>query len=356
MLWQIVLEGLILFKDKILLITGGTGSFGNAVLKGFLDTDITEIRIFSRDEKKQDDMRKKYANSKLKFYIGDVRDYQSVLNATRGVDYIFHAAALKQVPSCEFYPLEAVKTNVLGTENVLEAAVQNEVKRVVCLSTDKAVYPINAMGISKAMMEKVIVAKSRNVDPRKTVICGTRYGNVMASRGSVIPLFVDQIRADKPLTITNPEMTRFMMTLASAVDLVLFAFEHGNNGDIFVQKAPAATIEVLAKALTGLLGKPEHPINIIGTRHGEKLYEALLSREEMLQAEDMGEYYRVPADNRDLNYGKYMEQGEQRLAEVEDYNSHNTARLDVKGMQQLLMKLSFMPAIVAGVNISAEEA
>lgn len=344
-----------MFTKKNLLITGGTGSFGNAVLKRFLDTDIAEIRIFSRDEKKQDDMRKRFSSPKLKFYIGDVRDYQSILNATRGVDYIYHAAALKQVPSCEFHPMEAVKTNVLGTENVLEAAIQNQVERVVCLSTDKAVYPINAMGISKAMMEKVMVAKSRNAGAR-TVICGTRYGNVMASRGSVIPLFVEQIRAGQPLTLTNPEMTRFMMTLADAVDLVLYAFEHGNNGDIFVQKAPAATIETLAKALTGLLGKPEHPINLIGTRHGEKLYEALLSREEMLCAVDMGDYYRVPPDLRDLNYGKYIDQGQAKLAEVEDYNSHNTERLDVAGMQKLLMKLAFMPAIIAGENISAEEA
>src|SRR5690606_33009160 len=287
-----------------LLITGGTGSFGHAVLKRFLKTEISEIRVFSRDEKKQDDMRKQYANSKLKFYIGDVRDYRSVLNASRGVDYIFHAAALKQVPSCEFHPMEAVKTNIIGTENVLEAAVQNEVRRVVCQSTDKSVYPINAWGISKAMMEKVMVAKSRNLDASKTVICGTRYGNVMASRGSVIPLFVDQIRAGKPLTITDPNMTRFMMTLADAVDLVMYAFEHGNNGDMFVQKAPAATVETLARALTDLLGKPEHPINVIGTRHGEKLYEALLSREEMVCAEDLGNYYRVPPDLRDLNYGK----------------------------------------------------
>ncbi|GAB8014171.1 polysaccharide biosynthesis protein [Escherichia coli] len=292
-----------MFKNKTLVITGGTGSFGNAVLKRFLDTDITEIRIFSRDEKKQDDMRKKYNNSKLKFYIGDVRDYNSVLNATRGADFLYHAAALKQVPSCEFHPMEAVKTNVLGTENVLEAAIANGIKRVVCLSTDKAVYPINAMGISKAMMEKVIVAKSRNLDSSKTVICGTRYGNVMASRGSVIPLFVDLIKAGKPLTITDPNMTRFMMTLEDAVDLVLYAFEHGNNGDIFVQKAPAATIQTLAIALKELLNAHEHPINIIGTRHGEKLYEALLSREEMIAAEDMGDYYRVPPDLRDLNYG-----------------------------------------------------
>ncbi|HFO6991777.1 TPA: polysaccharide biosynthesis protein, partial [Escherichia coli] len=284
-------------------------------LKRFLDTDITEIRIFSRDEKKQDDMRKKYNNSKLKFYIGDVRDYNSVLNATRGADFLYHAAALKQVPSCEFHPMEAVKTNVLGTENVLEAAIANGIKRVVCLSTDKAVYPINAMGISKAMMEKVIVAKSRNLDSSKTVICGTRYGNVMASRGSVIPLFVDLIKAGKPLTITDPNMTRFMMTLEDAVDLVLYAFEHGNNGDIFVQKAPAATIQTLAIALKELLNAHEHPINIIGTRHGEKLYEALLSREEMIAAEDMGDYYRVPPDLRDLNYGKYVEHGDRRISE-----------------------------------------
>lgn len=337
-----------MFKNKILLITGGTGSFGNAVLNRFLDTDIKEIRIFSRDEKKQDDMRKKYNNQKLKFYIGDVRDYGSILNATRGVDFIYHAAALKQVPSCEFHPMEAVKTNVLGTENVLEAAIANEVKRVVCLSTDKAVYPINAMGISKAMMEKVMVAKSRNVDTNKTVICGTRYGNVMASRGSVIPLFVDLIKADQPLTITDPNMTRFMMTLEDAVDLVLYAFEHGNNGDIFVQKAPAATIETLAIALKELLNKQHHPINIIGTRHGEKLYEALLSREEMIAAADMGDYYRVPPDLRDLNYGKYVEQGDRRISEVEDYNSHNTTRLDVEGMKKLLLKLSFIRALRAG--------
>lgn len=343
------------FDNKVLLITGGTGSFGNAVLKRFLESDIAEIRIFSRDEKKQDDMRKRFSSPKLKFYIGDVRDYRSVLNATRGVDYIFHAAALKQVPSCEFHPMEAVKTNILGTENVLEAAIQNEVKRVVCLSTDKAVYPINAMGISKAMMEKVMVAKSRNVDETKTVICGTRYGNVMASRGSVIPLFVEQIRADQPLTITDPNMTRFMMTLADAVDLVLYAFEHGNNGDLFVQKAPAATVETLARTLTALVGKPDHPINIIGTRHGEKLYEALLSREEMACAEDMGEYFRIPPDLRDLNYAKYIEHGQEKISRTEDYNSHNTERLDVAGMHKLLMKLTFMPAIQRGENIAAEE-
>ncbi|MEH6452564.1 MAG: polysaccharide biosynthesis protein [Psychromonas sp.] len=344
-----------MFDNKILFITGGTGSFGNAVLKRFLNTNIAEIRIFSRDEKKQDDMRKRYANPKLKFYIGDVRDYQSILNATRGVDYIFHAAALKQVPSCEFHPLEAVKTNVLGTENVLEAAIQNGVERVVCLSTDKAVYPINAMGISKAMMEKVMVAKSRNVDDAKTVICGTRYGNVMASRGSVIPLFVDQIRAGMPLTLTDPNMTRFMMTLADAVDLVLYAFEHGNNGDMFVQKAPAATVETLARALILLMDKPEHPIQVIGTRHGEKLYEALLSREEMACAEDRGQYFRVPPDLRDLNYGKFVEQGEEKISRTDDYNSHNTERLDVEGMQRLLLKLDFMRAIQRGEHATAEE-
>jgi UDP-glucose 4-epimerase len=346
---------LTIFNGKKLLITGGTGSFGNAVLKRFLDTDIAEIRIFSRDEKKQDDMRKHYANSKLKFYIGDVRDYQSVLNATRGVDYIFHAAALKQVPSCEFHPMEAVKTNVMGTENVLEASIQNGVKRVVCLSTDKAVYPINAMGISKAMMEKVMVAKSRGADDDKTVICGTRYGNVMASRGSVIPLFIQQIRDGKPLTLTDPNMTRFMMTLADAVDLVLYAFEHGNNGDLFVQKAPAATVEVLAKALTQMLNLPEHPIQVIGTRHGEKLYEALLSREEMACAEDRGEYFRVPPDLRDLNYAKFVEVGEEKISRMEDYNSHNTQRLDVEGMKQLLLKLEFMRAIQRGEFATPEE-
>ncbi|CAA0271622.1 NAD-dependent epimerase/dehydratase family protein [Acinetobacter baumannii] len=342
------------FKGKTLLITGGTGSFGNAVLKRFLETDIKEIRIFSRDEKKQDDMRKKYHSAKLKFYIGDVRDYNSILNATRGVDYIYHAAALKQVPSCEFHPMEAVKTNVLGTENVLEAAIQNHVKRVVCLSTDKAVYPINAMGISKAMMEKVMVAKSRNLEGLDTVICGTRYGNVMASRGSVIPLFVDQIRQGKPLTITDPNMTRFMMTLEDAVDLVLYAFEHGENGDIFVQKAPAATIAVLAEALKQLLNVEDHPISIMGTRHGEKAFEALLSREEMVHAFDQGDYFRVPADQRDLNYEKYVEDGDLKITEFEDYNSHNTTRLDVEGMKQLLLKLDFVRALTRGEYISPE--
>ena len=328
-------------KNK-LLITGGTGSFGNAVLERFLDTDIEEIRIFSRDEKKQDDMRQKFTSPKLKFYLGDVRDFDAVLTATRGVEYIFHAAALKQVPSCEFHPMEAVKTNIVGTENVLEAAIQNEVSRVVCLSTDKAVYPINAMGISKAMMEKVMVAKSRNVNSNKTVICGTRYGNVMASRGSVIPLFVSQIQTNLPLTITDPNMTRFMMSLAEAVDLVLYAFEHGNNGDLFVQKAPAATIQTLATALIEIAGKPDHPINIIGTRHGEKLYEALLSREEMAFAEDLGDYFRVPPDLRDLNYGKFIEQGEHSISQSDDYNSHNTSRLDVSEMIEKLGKLDFI--------------
>ncbi|MBC3242136.1 polysaccharide biosynthesis protein [Pseudomonas lurida] len=344
-----------MFDSKKLLITGGTGSFGNAVLKRFLDTDIAEIRIFSRDEKKQDDMRKRYVNSKLKFYIGDVRDYQSVLNATRGVDYIFHAAALKQVPSCEFHPMEAVKTNINGTDNVLEAAIQNGVSRVVCLSTDKAVYPINAMGISKAMMEKVMVAKSRNVDETRTVICGTRYGNVMASRGSVIPLFIEQFRKGNALSITDPNMTRFMMTLSDAVDLVLYAFKNGRNGDLFVQKAPAATVRTLALALTSMLGKPEHPIQVIGTRHGEKLYEALLSREEMACAEDMGDYYRIPPDLRDLNYSKFVEQGEERLSTMQDYNSHNTERLDVQGMQKLLLKLEFMHAVARGEDVTPEE-
>lgn len=338
-----------------LLITGGTGSFGNAVLKRFLDTDIAEIRIFSRDEKKQDDMRKHYANPKLKFYLGDVRNYQSVLNATRGVDYIFHAAALKQVPSCEFHPMEAVHTNIIGTENVLEAAVQNQVEKVVCLSTDKAVYPINAMGISKAMMEKVFVAKSRNLDATKTVICGTRYGNVMASRGSVIPLFIGQIREGKPITITDPNMTRFMMTLSDAVDLVLYAFEHGDNGDLFVQKAPAATVQTLAETLARMLGRPDHPIHVIGTRHGEKLYEALLSREERANAQDMGDYYRIPPDLRDLNYSKYVEQGEEKISHSEDYNSHNTERLDTAGMEKLLLKLDFMRAIQRGEAAQPEE-
>jgi UDP-glucose 4-epimerase len=342
-----------MFNNKKLLITGGTGSFGNAVLRRFIDSDLTEIRIFSRDEKKQDDMRQLYNNSKLKFYIGDVRDYSSVLNAMRGVDYVFHAAALKQVPSCEFHPLQATKTNVIGTENVLEAAIVCGVQRVICLSTDKAVYPINAMGISKALMEKVAVAKSRNSN--STIICVTRYGNVMASRGSVIPLFVDQIRAGKSITVTDPNMTRFMMTLNDAVDLVLYAFTNGKPGDIFIQKAPAAKIDTLAYALTDLMGVPDHQVNIIGTRHGEKLYETLLSREEMVAAEDMGDYYCIPPDLRDLNYGKFVEQGEERISHTEDYNSHNTDRLDVEGMKALLMELSFMQAAARGEYVDPEE-
>ncbi len=340
-------------QDKTLLITGGTGSFGNAVLRRFLHSDLREIRILSRDEKKQDDMRKRYGSDKLKFYLGDVRDYQSVLAAVRGADFIFHAAALKQVPSCEFHPLEAVKTNVLGTENVLEAAISCGVQRVICLSTDKAVYPINAMGISKAMMEKVAVAKSRSSSD--TVICVTRYGNVMASRGSVIPLFVDQVRAGRPLTVTDPNMTRFMMTLDDAVDLVLYAFQHGNPGEIYVQKAPAATIETLCKAMVDVMRVPSHEIRVIGTRHGEKLFEVLLSREEMAASRDLGGYFCVPPDLRDLNYGKFVEQGEIRISEATDYNSHNTTRLDVAGMKALLLKLSFMQAIARGEMASPED-
>lgn len=336
-----------------LLITGGTGSFGNAVLRRFLSTKIGEIRIFSRDEKKQDDMRKKYRDPRLKFYLGDVRDSHSLRKAFRGVEFCFHAAALKQVPSCEFHPMEAVRTNVLGTENVIEAAIANGVKRLVCLSTDKAVYPINAMGISKAMMEKVMVASSRNLDGLPTVLCGTRYGNVMASRGSVIPLFLDQVAAGAPITITDPNMTRFMMTLEDAVDLVLYAFNRGNNGDIFVQKAPAATLETLARALLDLLGKPEHPIKVIGTRHGEKLYEALLSREEMVAAEDLGDYFRIPADLRDLNYGKFVEHGEATISRAEDYHSHNTTRLDVEQMKQLLLKLEIVHRAIGGGSNAA---
>ncbi len=335
-----------MFEDKILLITGGTGSFGNAVLKRFLTMNVGEIRIFSRDEKKQDDMRKKFNHPKLKFYLGDVRDMQSVMNVCRGVDFIFHAAALKQVPSCEFYPLEAVKTNVLGTENVLEAAIQCGVSRVVCLSTDKAAYPINAMGISKAMMEKVMVAKARNLDSSKIVICGTRYGNVMASRGSVIPLFVNQLRTGKPITVTDPNMTRFMMTLDDAVDLVIYAFTHGQNGDIFVQKAPASKVGDIAQGIKELLNKPEHEIKIIGTRHGEKLYEALLTREERALAIDHGDYFRVPADNRDLNYGKFFEQGNTGISELVDYNSHNTDRLNLDGTKEILMRLAAIRKMV----------
>ncbi len=347
-----------MFNGKALLITGGTGSFGNAVLHRFLDSNLREIRIFSRDEKKQDDMRKRFTSAKLKFYIGDVRDARSVATAMRGVDYVFHAAALKQVPSCEFHPMEAVRTNVLGTENVLGAAISAGVRRVVCLSTDKAVYPINAMGISKAMMEKVMVAASRNLEGTPTVICGTRYGNVMASRGSVIPLFVEQVLAGKPITVTDPSMTRFMMTLDDAVELVLYAFEHGNNGDMFVQKAPAATVQVLTQAILELMGKPGHEVREIGSRHGEKLYEALLSREEMACAEDLGEYFRVPPDGRDLNYAKFVEQGEPRITRalhLEDYNSHNTSRLDVEGMKALLLKLDFMQRIARGEHTTAED-
>jgi UDP-N-acetylglucosamine 4,6-dehydratase len=330
-----------MFKDNVLMITGGTGSFGNTVLKRFLDTDVREIRIFSRDEKKQEDMRIALASDKVKFYIGDVRDYDSVSQAMNGVDYIFHAAALKQVPSCEFYPMEAVRTNVLGTENVLNAAIAHKVKRVVVLSTDKAVYPINAMGISKAMAEKLLVAKSRLVGNDDTVICATRYGNVMASRGSVIPLFVDQINRNQPLTVTDPQMTRFLMSLEDSVDLVLHAFEHGKQGDIFIQKAPASTLADLAQALKELFSK-ELPVKIIGTRHGEKLYESLVSREEMAKAEDMGRYYRIPADNRDLNYNKFFVEGEQKISSLDDYTSHNTERLDVEGVKRLLMKLDFI--------------
>ncbi len=328
-----------MFKNKTLLITGGTGSFGNAVLRRFLDSDLKEIRIFSRAEKKQDDMRKHYKNPKIKFYLGDVRDINSVVDVMRGVDYVFHAAALKQVPSCEFHPMQAVNTNVIGTENVLNCAIEAGVKKVIVLSTDKAVYPINAMGVSKAMMEKVAVAKSRNLDEDQITICCTRYGNVMASRGSVIPLFIDQIRNNKEITITDPSMTRFMMSLDQAVDLVLFAFKNGKNGDIFVQKAPAATIELLANTLKNMLGRPDHSIKIIGTRHGEKLYESLLTKEEMVRAVDMGEYYRIPADNRDLNYSKYFEEGEDIITEAHEYHSHNTYRLNEEELRQMLLAL-----------------
>lgn len=328
-----------MFKNKTLLITGGTGSFGNAVLRGFLDTEIKEIRIFSRDEKKQDDMRKVYNNDKLKFYLGDVRDVNSVNDAVRGVDFIFHAAALKQVPSCEFYPMQAVQTNVIGTENLLNAAIAAKVKKVIILSTDKAVYPINAMGISKAMMERVAVAKSRNLNDNETMISCTRYGNVMASRGSVIPLFIDQIRDNKTITVTDPNMTRFMMSLDDAVELVLFAFKNGHNGDIFVQKAPAATVELLANTLKKMLGKEEHEVKIIGTRHGEKLYETLLTKEEMVHAFDMGDYYRIPADNRDLNYNKFVEEGEEIVTQAGEYHSHNTHRLSEEELKNLLLNL-----------------
>lgn len=330
-----------MFNNNVLMITGGTGSFGNTVLKRFLSTDVGEIRIFSRDEKKQEDMRIELANDKVKFYIGDVRDYDSLSQAMDGVDYIFHAAALKQVPSCEFYPMEAVRTNVLGTENVLNAAIANKVKRVVVLSTDKAVYPINAMGISKAMAEKLLVAKSRMLGSSNTVICATRYGNVMASRGSVIPLFINQLRSGEPLTVTDPHMTRFLMSLEDSVDLVLHAFEHGRQGDIFIQKAPASTLADLAQALKELFGR-DNPTKIIGTRHGEKLYESLVSREEMARAEDMGRYFRIPADDRDLNYKKYFVEGEQKISELDDYTSHNTERLDVEGVKQLLLRLDYI--------------
>ncbi|MBP3060769.1 polysaccharide biosynthesis protein [Ectopseudomonas oleovorans] len=330
-----------MFDDKILMITGGTGSFGNTVLKRFLDTNVKEIRVFSRDEKKQEDMRIALANDKVKFFIGDVRDYDSLANAMVGVDYIFHAAALKQVPSCEFYPMEAVKTNVIGTENVLKAAVAAGVKRVVVLSTDKAVYPINAMGISKAMAEKLMVAKSRLVPKNGPVICATRYGNVMASRGSVIPLFIDQLKGGEPITVTDPNMTRFLMSLEDSVDLVLHAFENAQQGDIFVQKAPASTVADLAQALKELFGRA-NAVKVIGTRHGEKLYESLISREEMAKAEDMGRYYRIPADNRDLNYKKYFVEGETHISELDDYTSHNTERLDVRGIKELLLKLDYV--------------
>ena len=331
-----------MFKNKTLLITGGTGSFGNAVLNRFLHTDIKEIRIFSRDEKKQDDMRHRLNNPKVKFYIGDVRDKRSLDGAMLGVDYIFHAAALKQVPSCEFFPMQAVQTNVIGTENVLDSAIQNGVKNVVVLSTDKAAYPINAMGISKAMMEKVAIAKARSLgDDAKTTICCTRYGNVMASRGSVIPLWIEQMKAGKDITITDPNMTRYMMTLDDAVDLVIYAFLNGINGDLFVQKAPAATLQVLAEALKELYNTTTE-VKVIGTRHGEKLYETLVTREEMAKSEDMGNYFRIPADNRDLNYDKYFVEGQAEIATIEDYHSHNTLRLDIEGMKGLLLKLDII--------------
>ena len=330
-----------MFKNKVLMITGGTGSFGNTVLKRFLSTEVREIRIFSRDEKKQEEMRIALNNDKLKFYIGDVRDYDSVFQAMKGVDYVFHAAALKQVPSCEFYPMEAVRTNVMGTENVMNAATANSIKRLVVLSTDKAVYPINAMGISKAMAEKLMVAKARMQREGEIVFCATRYGNVMASRGSVIPLFVSQLKEGKPLTLTDPNMTRFLMSLEDSVDLVLYAYEHGHQGDIFVQKAPASTVADLAQALTEIFAKGNE-IRIIGTRHGEKLYESLISREEMAHAHDMGDYYRIPADNRDLNYAKYFSEGEEKISHLDDYTSHNTNRLNVQHVKELLLKLDYI--------------
>lgn len=343
-----------MFNNGILLITGGTGSFGNAVLRRFLDSDISEIRIFSRDEKKQDDMRRRYSDSRLKFYIGDVRDYSSIMNAISNVDYVFHSAALKQVPSCEFYPLEAVKTNVLGTENLLNAAINANVKRVICLSTDKAVYPVNAMGMSKALMEKVFVAKARN-NGGKTVICGTRYGNVMASRGSVIPLFIEQIINNQKLTVTDPKMTRFMMTLDDAVDLVLYAFKNGNPGDIFVQKSPATKVGVLANALGEIFQKEPNNIDIIGSRHGEKQYESLLSSEEMLNSEDLGNYYRIKPDQRDLNYGKYIDRGELNLIKAGEYNSNNTIQLDISRLKEKLLKLKIIQAALKGERSDSEE-
>lgn len=330
-----------MFKDKVLLITGGTGSFGNAVLNHFINSDLAEIRVFSRDEKKQEDMRIAFKSDKLKFYIGDVREYDSIHDALKGVDYVFHAAALKQVPSCEFYPMEAVRTNVIGTENVMRAVIANGVSRCVVLSTDKAVYPINAMGMSKAMMEKVMVAKARLCDPAKTILCATRYGNVMASRGSVIPLFLSQLQAGLPLTVTDPLMTRFLMSLEESVDLVLYAFEHARPGDIFVQKAPASTVGDLAQALRELL-KRDNDIKVIGTRHGEKLYESLVSREEMARADDLGGYYRIPADSRDLNYAKYFVEGEVEISEINDYTSHNTKQLTVEEVKATLMKLDIV--------------
>lgn len=330
-----------MFKNKVLMITGGTGSFGNTVLKRFLLTDVSEIRIFSRDEKKQEEMRIALNNPQLKFYIGDVRDYDSVYQAMKGVDYVFHAAALKQVPSCEFYPMEAVRTNVLGSENVMQAAIERRVSRVVMLSTDKAVYPINAMGISKAMMEKFMIARARMQNPGDTVLCATRYGNVMASRGSVIPLFISQLNDGNPLTLTDPNMTRFLMSLEDSVDLVLYAFEHGKQGDIFVQKAPASTVGDLAQALIELF-KRDNPIRVIGTRHGEKLYESLISREEMARAHDMGDYYRIPADNRNLNYAQYLSEGEENITNQDDYTSHNTRRLNVKEIKELLSTLQYI--------------
>ncbi|MCU0883012.1 MAG: polysaccharide biosynthesis protein [Hyphomonadaceae bacterium] len=343
------------FAGKTLLITGGTGSFGNTVLKRFLDSDIAEIRILSRDEKKQEDQRIRYRSSKLKYFIGDVRDQRSVHAAMYGVDYVFHAAALKQVPSCEFHPMEAVKTNVMGTDNVLQAAMDHRVAQVTCLSTDKAVYPINAMGMSKAMMEKVVVARGRAAVGTGTVIAATRYGNVLASRGSVIPLFVKQIRSGQPITVTDPDMTRFVMSLPEAVDLVLHAFVHGRNGDIFIQKAPAATILTIARAVCQVLGATDHPVNVIGTRHGEKLHETLLSREELVAAEDQGGYYRVPADVRDLNYAAYTERGEVKISASDDYNSGNTERLDVDAMAAKLMALDYTKRVLANEAVDADE-